>query len=69
MTKEEFLALSDEDQMAWLKEQTDNGRDVMDICAELGCTRADLQGYGYTWALGEWRFLSMKARAMVVAQN
>lgn len=69
MTKEEFLKLSDEDQMKWLTEKTDAGAEVAEICEELGCTRADLQGYGYTWALGQWRFLSMKDRAAVVAQN
>lgn len=46
MTKDEFLALSDEEQMAWLEEQTAAGREVTDIVNELGCTRADLQGYG-----------------------
>lgn len=69
MTKDEFLALADEDQMSWLTEQTDAGREVADICEELGCTRADLQGFGYTWALGQWRFLSMAMRSAVVAQN
>ena len=69
MTRDEFLALSDEEQMSWLTEQTDAGREVFDICDELGCTRADLQGFGYTWALGQWRFLSMRDRAAVVGQN
>lgn len=69
MTRDEFLALSDDDQLKWLTEQTDAGREVLDICDELGCTRADLQGFGYTWALGQWRFLSMRDRAAVVGQN
>ena len=69
MTQEEFLGISEDEQIAWLTEQTDAGRDVMDICDEMGCTRADLQGFGYTWALGQWRYLSMKDRAAVVAQN
>lgn len=69
MTKDEFLALDDAAQLEWLTAQTDAGREVMEICEELGCTRADLQGYGYTWALGQWRFLSMSDRAAVVAQN
>lgn len=69
MTRDEFLALPEEQQMSWLTSQTDEGRDVMDICEEMGCTRADLQGFGYTWALGQWRYLSMKDRAAVVAQN
>lgn len=69
MTNDQFLALNEEDQLAWLNEKTDAGVDVNEICAELGCTRADLQGYGYTWALGKWRYLSMKDRSKVVAQN
>ena len=69
MTKDEFLALTEEEQLSWLTEQTDGGREVVDICEEMGCTRADLQGFGYTWALGQWRYLSMKDRAAVVAQN
>ena len=69
MTSEEFLALEDSEQLAWLTKQTDAKRDIIDICDELGVTRADLQGFGYTWALGQWRFLSMKDRASVVAQN
>ena len=52
MHKDEFLALPEADQMKWLTEQTDAGREVADICEEMGCTRADLQGFGYTWALG-----------------
>ncbi len=69
MTKDEFLALPEADQLAWLTAQTDAGREVAAICEEMGCTRADLQGFGYTWALGQWRYLSMKDRASVVAQN
>lgn len=69
MKKDEFLKLSEDEQAKWLKEQTDSGREVSEICAELGCTRADLQGYGYTWALGQWRYLSMTDRHSVVAQN
>ena len=69
MTKDEFLALAEEEQLSWLTEQTDEGREVSAICDEMGCTRADLQGFGYTWALGQWRYLSMKDRASVVAQN
>lgn len=69
MNKGEFLSLSEEEQLAWLTEQTDAEREIADICEELGCSRADLQGFGYTWALGQWRYLSMKDRASVVAQN
>lgn len=69
MTRDEFLELADEAQLAWLTEQTDAGRDVNSICEELGCSRADLQGFGYTYALGNWHFMSMSDRAAVVAQN
>lgn len=69
MTKDEFLGLSETEQLDWLTEQTDAGHDVQDVCDEMNCTRADLQGFGYTWALGQWRYLSMKDRASVVAQN
>ena len=69
MTRDDFLALPEDEQMSWLVAQTDEGREVLDICDEMGCTRADLQGFGYTWALGQWRYLSMKDRAAVVAQN
>lgn len=69
MKRDEFLELSDADQLKWLTEQTDAGREVTDICEELGCSRADLQGFGYTYALGNWHFMSMADRASVVAQN
>lgn len=69
MTRDEFLQLSDEDQLKWLTDQTEAGRDVNDICDELGCSRADLQGFGYTYALNKWFFMSMKDRAARVGQN
>ena len=69
MTKDDFLKLSDEEQLAWLTDQTNAGREVTDIVNELGCTRVDLQGFGYTYALGKWFFMSMSDRASVVAQN
>ena len=54
MTKDEFLALPEADQLAWLTEQTDAGREVAAICEEMGCTRADCRASATRgpWASG-----------------
>ncbi|NTU89324.1 MAG: hypothetical protein HGA54_05370 [Actinobacteria bacterium] len=69
MTLDEFKALPDPEAKAWLEAQTAAGREVAEICEELSTTRAALQGLGYTYALGQWHFMSFSDRASVVAQN
>lgn len=63
MTKEEFLALCEDDRLAWLEQQTADGKSIEEICEELGLTRAMLQVHGFTFALGEWHMLRMSDRS------
>lgn len=69
MTFDDFKALEPNAQRTWLEEQTSAQREVNDICDELGTTRAQLQGLGYTYALGNWHYMSFEDRASTVGQN
>jgi hypothetical protein len=69
MNKEEFSALSLDDQAEYMNQELAAGKPYDTLLSELGLKRVDMVKKNFHYAQGKIVFFSSKARAMMQGQN